>query len=137
EDLSAIEGVSIGGEPVGLAARHARCQILSGQGDQVRSERETSQLRDDLRNGRWVLSKSVYSLYAGWLGISDPKAEALAEAVGQVWRDADNMRELQGWSRVAHLFIGNEAFFVFRHRLPDHLVALVARSAFLERRWGG
>ncbi len=137
EELARIRGVRVGGEPVDLAARHAICQILAQQGDPARLATETAQLRTDLLGGRWRLTKSVYSLYASWLNAADPKAEALAEAVSELWSEWPNVREIRGWSRVGHLRIEDQPIFVFKHALPGRMVALVARPSFLERRWRG
>ena len=137
DELSTIDRVGVGGEPVSLAARQARCQILSQIGDSARLERETAQLRNDLRSGRWTLSKPVYRLYSQWLEISDPKAEALAEAVGELWKAQSGDRDLQGWPRISDLWIGGDVFFVFHNRMPKKTTALVARPAFVGRRWHG
>src|SRR5207253_3000206 len=83
------------------------------------------------------LSKTVYSLYANWLGVRNPEGEALAEAAGKLWSEWPAAREARGWSRVSDLWIDDQPVFIFKHALPDRLVALVARQSFLERRWRG
>ena len=136
-ELARIDGISIGGEPVDLAARHAVCQILAQQGDKTRLDRETAQLRRDLLGRRWRLNRAVFSLYSNWLNAAGTKAEALAAAVAELWSEWPNVREAKGWSRVSHLRIEDQPIFVFKHALPGRMVVLVAQASFLERRWRG
>ena len=137
DELSAIDGVSIGGEPVSLAAREARCQVLSHMGDREGLEREKARLRREFESGHWILSKAVYRLYSRLLHTSDANAEAMAEAVENVWKERVAAREVQGWSRISNFWIGNDVFFSFNNTNANVTTALVARPLFLERRWHG
>jgi len=137
QELARIDGIRIGGEPADLAARHALCQILEQQGDNASRARETEQLRSDLRSGRWRLTQPVYTLYSTWLHASDTQAEALAEAVVELWLDWPRVPQASGWSRVSHFRLQDQPMFVFRHMLPGRMLALVARPTFLEQRWHG
>jgi signal transduction histidine kinase len=106
--LSGI-AASVAGAPAELVARHALCEIS-------RSSHEAAVLKNDLRSGRWQLSRSQFEFYwaeAGRLSgnLEPPPAEAtrLAEIASFVWNNRVNRPDPRGhetvWIRGAPVFL--------------------------------
>jgi signal transduction histidine kinase len=85
----------IEGAPSDLLARWLRCDLLASldRVDELRGE--AGALLEDLRRGRWRLTRAVYEMHvvdaARWAGRPQPStrgdAESLAAAIDEFWRE--------------------------------------------------
>ena len=96
DELSEMSGVRVAGLPPGLVARAGRARVLEETGRTSELRDEAAQLDQELRRGRWQLTKSQYHFYSAealrWLGqpepemeTADPDALALADTVQWLW----------------------------------------------------
>ena len=97
---SADRGISLGGAPMDLAARRARCALLEELGRKADLQKDALSLGQGLEDGRWRLDRASYLYYrdqtARWLGgdqAPDVERWALAEAVIWLW---ENRRTIAG-----------------------------------------
>ena len=119
--MDRLDGVAIDGVPASLVALHARGELHPG-----------IKLREDLRRGRWVLTRPVYTLYAGEDG-GEP--EALAAAVEQLreqWRR--NSPEATG---TALIQTRGQQIAVIHQTSGAETRALLATAAFVDEQWMG
>jgi len=91
--LSQLEGASLEDVPVGLLARVERCHQLDEMQRTPARQQEATVLREDLRNGRWWISKLVYEANLGDGCLNVPgaladrtAAETLATAIESWWQ---------------------------------------------------
>jgi signal transduction histidine kinase len=128
--------VAIDGFPATLYARLGRAGALaSGQRtDALRAEARA--LTDDLRQGRWPLSKDVYAQRleeaAAWLGASAPvdaPALSAAEAVQWLWNNRSSLAGLAERGRILTLPGGTESLVAWTSGAP--LRAAIAVPAYL------
>ena len=96
--LTEMSGVRVAGLPPGLVARTGRARVLEDTGRTSRLRDEAAQLDEELRRGRWQLTKSQYQFYSAearrWLGhpegemdAADREAVTLADAVQWLWAE--------------------------------------------------
>ena len=96
--LAEVSGVRVAGLPPGLVARTGRARVLEDTGRTSELRDEAAQLDQELRRGRWQLTKSQYQFYSAealrWLGRPEPEmdtadleAVALADAVQWLWEE--------------------------------------------------
>ncbi len=91
--LSQIKSVGLGGIPVDLVARRARCAILETQSRETELHKEARAIEADLHSGRWQLDQVSFEHITGqlghWLGseiCANPEDEALAGAVDWLYK---------------------------------------------------
>ena len=100
DELADLSGVRVAGLPAGLVARTGRARVLEDTGQTSDLHDEAAQFDDDLRSGRWQLTKSQYQFYSAearrWQGRPGPEmgtsgldleAVALADAVRWLWEE--------------------------------------------------
>ncbi|MCH7749662.1 MAG: HAMP domain-containing histidine kinase [Acidobacteria bacterium] len=96
DELAELSGVRVAGLPPGLVARTGRARVLEDTGRASELRDEAARLDEELRSGRWQLTKSQHQFYSAearrWLGqpelemdTADREAEALADAVQWLW----------------------------------------------------
>ncbi len=96
DELAEMSGMRVLGLPPGLVARSGRARVLEESGRTSELRDEGAQLDQELRRGRWQLTKSQYHFYSAealrWRGqaeseidTADPEALALADAVQWLW----------------------------------------------------
>ena len=93
--VSQLPASVIEGAPSDLLARWLRCDLLASldRVDELRGE--AGALLEDLRRGRWTLTRAVYEMHvadaARWAGRPMPStgghAESLAAAIDEFWRE--------------------------------------------------
>jgi signal transduction histidine kinase len=127
-------------------ARHARCVVLQQLQRLSSLSSEGAALHADLEGGRWQLTEGVYRFYLDeahrWSGrgpegeSAAPDALALAVTTSALWNDWRNARldGTRATGRRSEWTRGRPLFVIWRSA-NDHLVALVAATGFLERRW--
>lgn len=98
DELAGLTGVKVAGLPPGLIAREGRARVFENVGRTSELLDEAAQFDEDLRSGRWQLTKSQYQFYLAetlrWLGQPDSEmdtahreAVALANAVQWLWEE--------------------------------------------------
>jgi signal transduction histidine kinase len=139
DDLEALEGAWIEDLPAPLLAGYNRCELLASLDDPAGLEATAGALLTDLNSGRWHLTRAIHSFYvdkvARWLRPDAPaasvprSAEALAEAVGALWRARDNPNGDQRANRPAKrsvIWAGDEPFVTLEARDDSARAVLVA-----------
>jgi signal transduction histidine kinase len=136
--LSGIDGVSAGGAPAGLVARYARCKLLEEIQRQPDLRAEAQRLQSELASGRWILTASLYWLYARdaarWTGAPAAyrtQAERFAEAVEALWRRRNSLSVSGRESMV----IEGRNLAVLWQASGDRFRALIAAPEFVESEW--
>lgn len=119
---AAIEGV-----PADLVARRARIALLSQLHRDNEAQGEAASLADDLKGGRWQLTRAAFLLYAHDAGY-EPPAEALALPAAVEWL----------WSRRSQRASGRETVSIAGQ--PYTAVwsgqsALIAGPRYIEQHW--
>ncbi len=135
-ELAATSGVGVGGVPVDLAARRARCALLADlrRRDELRTE--AAALDRDLHAGRWRLTRAVYQIHAGdslaWLPartVAEPETLAAAAVVEWLWGRWKS-QDLDDHGRAA---VGPAT--VFWRQGSGRLTALIAGPEYVKREW--
>ena len=142
-ELSESDDVSLGGTPLGLAARYAACALLAEHGSSSRLRAEAERLASDLRGGHWMLNEPMYRLYAAdaarWASsetAARSSKEVLAEAVRQLW-DGRRSRPKgpTAPARRETLTVQGQSLTVLWQAAAASPRALVATPAFVKYAW--
>jgi hypothetical protein len=92
ETVTRLPASSVEGAPSDLLARWLRCDLLASLERVQELQQEASTLFDDLRSGRWTLTRSVYETNiadaARWSGrsLQPTDAESLGMALDDLWQ---------------------------------------------------
>jgi signal transduction histidine kinase len=137
--LAQCDRVAVRGVPATLLARRARCSLFSELKRDEELRREAAALYDDLRGGRWRLTRAIYDVHAeelvGWLGLDRATEQgdyALAEGAEWLW----------GRWRQEHTASGRASVIRQGRRVTilwggddTRVWALIAGPSYVERRW--
>lgn len=135
DQLSQMPNAGVSGLPADLVAREGRASVFEETHRMPELRKEAAALDQELRAGRWQLTKSEYEFYSAeaksWLGGSqtadDPDAVAHAEAVGWLWENSTHsepaLRRL--------IQAGNSAALIVSRTDTDGLMAAVAGPHYL------
>jgi signal transduction histidine kinase len=136
--LTDAHNVAVGGVPIALSARYARCKLFEQQQRLPELRKEAQTLTRALHAGTWALTAPVYWLYvrdaARWQGSETTSAtpgEHFAAAAAQLWERraalASSGREL--------LQTDGSILAVLWRKEGDTLRALLAGPEFIEAHW--
>jgi signal transduction histidine kinase len=135
--LSQIKWIALGGIPVDLVARRARCGILEAQSRQTELREEARAIEADLNSGKWQLDQTTFELITGklgrWLGSEirvNPEEEALAAAAAWLYKR---------WTTAAagaqvESFGGVPVTILWASR-SGHVAAFLAGPRYTEAHW--
>jgi signal transduction histidine kinase len=133
--LSLITHTAVAGLPAGLIAREGRASVFAETLRTPDLRKEASAFLDELRSGRWQLSKSEFEFYSAEAEarLSQADAEldaddvARAEAVGWLWENRNS-----AGSAVRRLIeTGSGPALVVSRTTTDGLMAAVAGPKYL------
>ena len=137
QQLTSLDDVAVLGVPASLVGQFGRCQLLQREGRSTQLQMEAQKLADDLKSGRWQLTRSVYSLYADdvakWAGLPSRnlESETLAEAADALWQQRSSLAPR---GRMV-MSIGNQTVVLLWQRSGGTLRALLAGPTFVESQW--
>jgi signal transduction histidine kinase len=123
ERLSQIEGVRVAGVPATLVARHALCELS-------RDPADAGRLEEDLRAGRWPLTRGQFEFYweeaARLSGHEEGPGERAGrtEAAAVAWSEWKRTASTRGQRTV---WVGGRPWFATWRSTVDHQVLLVQR----------
>jgi signal transduction histidine kinase len=140
-----ISGAAVGGIPVDLLARWARCDLLEEASRSADLHAEAMTLRDDLLKGRWPLPREAYEAHLAdarrWAGsmadsVSATAPERLADVVERLWN-----RWQRSWS-AERATAGREAVVLDGAPITvlwsgdgAGLTALIAGPRYADEQW--
>ena len=143
DKLADIDGVFIAGIPAELAARQAQCILLDelGRTEDLHSNAET--IFEDLKNGRFQLSRPVFQLYSEqvsqWLeraGASDPGRLALSAAAEWLWQEWQKALSTGGsLKNTTTVKLFDRCFTILAEQTPEGLAALIAGPDYIKSEW--
>ncbi len=128
--MESLDGASIDRVPAPLVAMTARSDLLADMGRHEEAKLLTERLQAGLRNGRWLLTRPVYRLYAGE---AQPERETLAAAVDQLWENWG--RRAPDLSGRATIDVNGERLAVLWRASAKEISALVVSRGYIEREW--
>ncbi|MGE5358668.1 MAG: ATP-binding protein [Bacteroidales bacterium] len=139
--LCQVDGVSVAGVPAAIAARYARAALFEQERREADLSAEAQRLGDELREGRWALTRPVYMLYLGdatrWGAVAPQRgpteAEWFAEAVQQLWQKRSLMPAV-GQDVVR---IGDHPVTVVWTTSAGTVRILIVGPEYAESRWFG
>jgi signal transduction histidine kinase len=146
DELDQMGATPVGGLPVELLARHARCTLLDELKLTTEVKREARLLYASLHNGRWKLDRGTYRFYeqetSRWYTpdsdlqahVEDgvPTATAV-ELLWETWQRIRRGEDVAAGHRSVWI-LGRPVLLVWRTS-SDRLVALVAGERYLEQQW--
>ena len=145
-ELDQMGATPVGGLPVELLARHARCTLLDELKRATEVKREAGLLYADLHNGRWKLDRGAYRFYAQeasrWhtpdaeVQVHEQEEVPTATAVELLWETWQRIRrgeDIAAGHRSVWI-LGRPVLLVWQTS-SDRLVALVAGERYLEQQW--
>ncbi len=141
--LTHPEGILFAGVPADLAARHARCVLLEEVGRTEDLRREAGALLEDLLNGRFLLTRSIFQLHSEQIGrwlarsdIGEPGRLALSAAAERLWQEWQKARSGSGAVMDTMTARFNNRFLtILCDAAPDRLTALIAGPEYVETDW--
>jgi signal transduction histidine kinase len=132
--LARIPSADVGGLPAGLIAREGRASLFAETHRTSELQREAAALKNDLRSGRWQLTKQQYEFYASeaaaWLGKpedEDTDAHARAEAFFWLWQN----RPAEGTILHRLIRVGGLPALVVANQTGSHVSAAIAGPGYL------
>src|SRR5436309_3947162 len=145
-ELDQMGATPVGGLPVELLARHARCTLLDELKRTTEVKREAGLLYADLHNGRWKLDRGAYRFYtqetSRWytpdteVQAHEQDAVGTAAAVELLWEAWQRIRrgeDIAAGHRSVWI-LGRPVLLVWQTS-SDRLIALVAGERYLEQQW--
>ncbi len=139
--LAQIAHAGVAGLPAGLIARAGRASLFEETHRIADLHLEAAALQNDLRDGRWQLTRQQYELYASqaatWLGKArdeDPDAVARAEAFDWLWQNRQAAEPAaQRLVQAQRLIeVNRSPALVLWSRAPDRLYAAVAGPQYID-----
>ncbi|MBI4906041.1 MAG: hypothetical protein HY820_20575 [Acidobacteria bacterium] len=135
--LAEIDGISLEGVPVELAAIYARCRLLEAQRQTTALRVEAQRLDTQLRTGQWALTGPIYWLYsadaARWSGEQNrhSEGEVFAEAIDNLWQKRGSLPS----SGQASLSVQGQPVAALWQSSGDSFRGLIAGQRFVESQW--
>ena len=123
EQLAALGANRSDGLPAELAGLEGQRACYRGLGDREGEARIAKRIVSGLDNGRWPLTRGAAELYRGDAEGTRPASWRLAEAVSDVWRDADGRLSARGQRVIA---TNEGSVLVLWRSSGDHAALLAA-----------
>jgi signal transduction histidine kinase len=146
DELARAGAIPVEGLPAALAARYARLVVLRELQRMPACEQEARMLYDDLRQGRWRLTRGLWSFYiteSRRCFHPDPEEEAyeknasaLAGGVEWLWQEWQRIRSGEGRTvGRTGLWIDDRPVLVLWRSTSERFDGVVAGSGFLSEEW--
>jgi signal transduction histidine kinase len=137
-ELARIENVAAAGWPATLAAAWGRCSVLQDLGRAAELRQSARELRQQLSEGKWPLTREVYDIFAEdverWTGEKRPlESEALTEAANGIW---DRVRRGEDPGEGRRLVtIAGQPITVLWKTTGQGAAILASSRSFVEQAW--
>jgi signal transduction histidine kinase len=144
--LAKLTGITVGGLPAELVARHARCSLLNELRRNPTAQNEAEALYADLHRGKWPLTRGAYGFYSQEVGrwfspdaglkAREKERLATAAAVVSLWDEWQRIRRGEGRSSGRSSLWAHDRSVLFLWRSnADRMIGLVAGSRYFEEHW--
>lgn len=128
--------VSIDGVPASLVALQARCKLLEELKRRSELVDARQQLEYGLHSGRWMLTRSVYRLYAQDAGKRQRQREMFTAAVEVVWEKYKSMPlAMRKTTGRESLTVDGQILALLWHASGGSFRALIATPGFVDHEW--
>ena len=146
QELAGMGSVLVDGLPAELVARHSRCALFERLGQQGALQREATELRLGLAEGRWPLSQAAYRFYADesaqWSGgiqvvprAADHALVAGVAVLGQEWQRRQGRTQTTEGRQI--VFAETASALLLWRQTRSHTIGFVLGKDFLGSNWLG
>ena len=146
EELIGMGSVLVDGLPAELVARHSRCALFQRLGQQGALQREATELRLGLAEGRWPLSRAAFRFYADesarWSGeiplvpkAADHVLVAGIAAIGEEWQRRQGGTSTTEGRQI--VFAEAASALLLWRQTRSHTIGFVLGQDFLAKGWFG